>query len=367
MKKAFEIDPLTILDNSNSKISSSAVDVVGILDVTIVKFWSIFRKSHLAKKTPQEYINLNISDYSRYTLIYLTLVVEQVEMLDKTGEKAKDFMSRFCVIMNNLYFVKTNFQTPISTLKNAEGIRSIILPELIKNVLRTFDDKKLEILELGLGKLKEIFADISQDTASDTTKLQLIEKTDNFIKENLTQLDKTLVKNDDKKRMRKIVLESFVCHIYQVHSQLKSSPELCENLQFFIKDVVKSFESLSVYLSPENDAKISEMKNFFQYYSLQTPSLIHKYYEEICVQQQQITLSGTDAALLATAFFDGQTLVVKILHARNLLAQMSLSQFKGSYVKLQFHPVDKFENIGELKTKVLPGTENPLFDKTFRM
>lgn len=360
IQRALAFDDFKSNDGTSNN-SSSAVDVIGIID-SVMKFWEAQRSTFLSKLTNKEYTNFVANEVCRFTIIYFNMALNQIDSLKSSKEDAVRYFEDVCAIVNNADFVFKKLQTMIVTFITAIEKGSLALPIAFKNTLKLGSEvrsrlivKSMEKITPYLHKLIEQDANLDYNKSVTITTLQV--NIDNVFKSHLSSSDCKTAKSE----MHKVFID-ILYNLVNANQQTITSSKCCSNLLKFLRnsEIVfnsgsSDYESLSKYLKTEKE---------LEYLSLSTLNLIHQYYLDRYEDQTQTKITAKDPVLLVDAYFRENSLNLTIWNAKNLCA-VQTNEFSKTYVKFSILPEEHFPLYQNLKTKICLSTEFVLYEESF--
>jgi BAI1-associated protein 3 len=154
-----------------------------------------------------------------------------------------------------------------------------------------------------------------------------------------------------------------------VHSSLEKRrpPAFYSNLRATLQVMVENFKCQDTNSPIQSSDKetLENIDKLLELHGYETADLIHQYYKDRYAMQQK--LSDTPYGILTIqCYFQKNTLEIEVMNAKHLLP-MNSDGTCDPFVRIHFHPEDKFIGVSQPKTKVHQKTLFPLFDEKFSM
>lgn len=345
-----------------SKHSNSAIEMMLIL-ATVKKFWENLKVSD---ESDAEKVTHNIvGDICRFSTVYFECIINLLVKKNVTTQGG---------------IFQIPFETMI-TLSNIEfvskGIQAILIPETEVAPLDEYTKKCLEnsfkygrslaktiiknhINMMGLSIRKLIIEGADVKTEYD----KIGERFFTYIEDSLDTLNRELYEvcfSKSRKYLQDKVLD-IIMEVIEEGLKMDAEPVFFSNLKLMFNQIQNIFN-----IENCNKEKIEKIQHFLDDHCLNASKLIHQYYKKRHQMQQEISKTQTDSFgdLVVRCFFFHNTLKIEVLTAENLTTNGNKKI--NSYVKFNFHPMEKFSNFQAYKTKVKSDTRCSLYDGFFEM
>jgi BAI1-associated protein 3 len=154
-----------------------------------------------------------------------------------------------------------------------------------------------------------------------------------------------------------------------VHTSLEKRrpPAFYANLRSTLQVMVDNFkcQNTSEPVKSSDKEALEKIDRLLEIHSLETTDLITMYYKDRYTMQRD--MSDTPYGILTIqCYFQRNALEIEVMNAKHLLP-MNSDGTCDPFVRIHFHPEDKFIGISQPKTKVHQKTLFPLFDEKFNM
>lgn len=312
--------------------------------------------------------------------------IENCGMVETVYEKKFQVTPEWCLAINNIDYIRMSIRQFVKELGVEEIIRNMsdfrgpldakrcedTLENVIENAIDTGKNKILVLINTLANKMspamKRFLTEGAELFDTDSNSMDRLMM---YMEDSLKILHTEL--NDDNFCR---VLDAIWVEIARilddlVHSSLEKRrpPSFYSNLRSTLQIMVENFKCQdggnSQIQSSDKDT-LQKIDRLLELHGYETSDLIHQYYKERYTMQQM--MKDTPFGILTIqCFFSGNTLELEVMNAKHLIPMNSDGRTCDPFVRIHFHPEDKFIGTVQPKTKVHQKTLFPLFDEKFSM
>lgn len=377
IEKAVDLDNLERVEGSKS--SSSSIDTLTIF-YQVKVFWQ--QLNWPDAESCFTFIAKIIDDICRCCIFYADKMASKVDGLgdiQNVYEKSFEVTNEWCLAINNIEYVRESLE-PFTrdlgmddVLKNMTELKSPVevqrcedtLNTVISNAIDTVRNKIIELLETVVNKMapsmKRLLIEGAELCDQDSN---IIDKLMRYVDNNLSTLHRELNPENFSRTLDIVwtMLAETLNELIQSSLEKRRPPSFFANLRKTLNLMLGSFKD------PENDTDcdvLQRTEEILRINGLETADLIHEVHLELTRKFEQITDSPY-GELSFRCKFDGDTLKIEMINARNLPA-MDSNGTCDSFVRIHLLPEHKFSSVEKPKTKTHNKTLFPLYDETFTL
>jgi len=160
-------------------------------------------------------------------------------------------------------------------------------------------------------------------------------------------------------------LSAIIYELVQSNLDKRRPPQFFSNLRETMRIMVKSFKSASMQSEKNTSdrATLEAIEQLLQLHGYETCDLIHQYYIERKREQDQMA-DMPYGMLTVRCCLKDNSIEIEVINARNL-TPLDSNGSCDPFIRINFVPQDKFNNITRPKTNAQSKTLFPLFDEKF--
>jgi len=338
------------------------------------KFWEDLKPFDTSEK--ENLVEKIAMDICHVSILYFEKFIERIENSVENEEGTIDKVSSHLsvVIGNYKYisemnqnlmneFIKNNKITEKNGIQKHADNTKEILYEKVHQLLAT-------ILKLLYPTMREIIVENAKDkNFIDYEFFMCLTK---HIKDMLNILHDELAHHEF--GVAKSILWRDILELFSEVAQASINEKMSQD---YFTNLIKIFLSLKhAFQYTKDDSENAIVKNkktekigkLLEYYAIDTPQLIHRYYQERYEIQQQASknLPNPHRFLTVKCSFNGLKLKIEILNANELITN-EINRKCDSYVKVHIIPERSFPTHQNFKTKVQQNNHFPLYDEVFKI
>lgn len=370
IEKSIEIDKLKP-EFDTVKFSSSAIDTIQILYGT-KKFWEDLKwfdtseKENLVEKITMDICHVSDMYFDRFIEKIENSVENEKRNIDKVSSHLSVAIGNYKYISDNNHnlmneFIKNNEITDMSSIRKHVESTKEKLCEKVHNLLAT-------ILKLLYPTMREMIVENAKDkNFVDDDNYKCLTK---HIEDMLTVLHDELARHEF--GVAKSILWSDILEIFPKITQdsinEKMSQDFFRNLLKIYFSLIQTFQYIEPESTVNRNKKAQKIQKLMEYYAIDTPQLIHRYYKDRYEIQQQVSknLPNPHRFLTVNCAFSGLKLKIEVLNAKDLVTY-DINRKCDSYVKVHIIPERSFPSYQNFKTKVQHSNNFPLYDEVFEL
>lgn len=310
-------------------------------------------------------------DIYRFTMLYFDKLSEKVKNLEFMKSPISGIFNvpveTFIVIANFNKVSRESEQCVAELTKGLENFQTIT-----ENSHKYGEKAIYQLLEFTFGRTAVTVRKLLIEAADNQKTDDIAEKLIIYIEDILTLIFEDLSEKDIK--VAKAVFWDQILTVFedliQVSIQRMMPPQFFSNLKQILVNLKE------IFTTPDNEEeqnedvneRIQKIEHILDCYGLNTSRLIHQYFKDRYELQLQIHKTPFNPYGMLTVFcyFEGNTLKLEILNARNLIP-IGPNKKCDSFVKVSIAPKLHFSNFKSFKTKVHQNTHFPLYEESFEL
>lgn len=376
IEKAVELDKLVHVDNT-VKYSSSAVDTLTIF-YQIKVFWEQLNWPNV--EGSYTFIAKIIDDICRCCVFYADKMSAKVDGMGEVQdiyEKKFEVTNEWCLAINNIDYVRETLEPFTRDLGMDDVIQKIselkspldaqrcqhTLDNVIANAIDTVRNKIIELLERVVSKMEPSMkrllvegAELCNQDSNSVHRLMM------YVDNNLATLHRELNEENFNRTLEIVwnMLSDTLGEIIQANLDKRRPPSFFDNLRKTLNLMLGSFKNPA---DCDNCETLKRTEQILRINGLETADLIHEVHLNMTKQFKNVK-DLPYGEISVRAKFEGNTLTIEVMNARNLMA-MDSNGSCDAFVRVHLLPEHKFSGIDKPKTKTHNKTQFPLFDEKF--
>ncbi|KAJ8944670.1 hypothetical protein NQ318_015878 [Aromia moschata] len=376
IEKAVELDKLVHVDNT-VKYSSSAVDTLTIF-YQVKVFWQQLNWPDV--EGYYTFIAKIIDDICRCCVFYADKMSARVDGMGDVQdiyEKKFEVTNEWCLAINNIDYVRETLEPFTRDLGMEEVIQKIsklkspveaqrcqhTLENVIANAIDTVRNKIIELLEIVVAKMapamKRLLIEGAELCNQDSNSIDRLMM---YVDNNLSTLHRELNEENFNRTLEIVwdMLSKTLCEIIQSNLDKRRPPSFFDNLRKTLNLMLGSFKNPA---DCDNCNDLKRTEQILRIHGLETADLIHQVHLDMADHFNKIKDSPY-GEISVRCKFEGNTLAVEVMNARNLMA-MDSNGSCDAFIRVHLLPEHKFSEHDKPKTKTHNKTQFPLFDEKF--
>ncbi|KAJ8979445.1 hypothetical protein NQ317_006759 [Molorchus minor] len=376
IEKAVDLDKLVHVD-STVKYSSSAVDTLTIF-YQVKTFWQQLNWPDV--EGCYTFIAKIIDDICRCCVFYadkMSAKVDGMGDVQNNYEKKFEVTNEWCLAINNIDYVRETLEPFTRDLGMDEVIQKIsdlkspveaqrcqhTMENVIANAIDTVRNKICELLETVVAKMapamKRLLIEGAELCNQDSNSIDRLMM---YVDNNLSTLHRELNEENFNRTLEIVwdMLSKTLGEIIQSNLEKRRPPSFFDNLRKTLNLMLGSFKNPA---DCDNCDDLKRTEQILRIHGLETADLIHQAHLDLSEEFKKVKESPYGEISIRCKF-EGNTLTLEIMNARNLIA-MDSNGSCDAFVRVHFLPEHKFSEHDKPKTKTHNKTQFPLFDEKF--
>ena len=331
-----------------------------------LKWFDTSEKENLVEKIAMDICHVSIMYFERFIEKIENCVENEKRTIDKVSSHLSVAIGNYKYICENNQILMNEFIKK-NKITNKSGIQKHV-DNTKENLCEKVHQLLATILKLLYPTMREMIVENAKD--KNFIDYEIFMCLTKHIKDMLTILHDELARHEfgvAKSILWRDILEMF-SEITQDSINQKMSQDFFVNLLKIFYSLKHTFQYIETEGTINKNKKAQKIEKLLEYYAIDTPQLILRYYKDRYEIQQQASKNcpNPHRFLTVKCAFSGLKLKIEILNANELITS-EMNKKCDSYVKFHIVPDKSFPTHQNFKTKVKQNNHFPLYEEAFEI